>query len=283
MRHTKSLTADAIVQPFVVFTDLDGTLLDHDTYDWRPAESTLQQLKRREIPVVLISSKTLAELAVYRQDIGFQDPVVAENGAAIDVPPDYFTLPCDFHKTVVSRDALQREFVELRRECDVSCSAFFELGTEGIVRATGLTPAQAELANQRDASEPVLWQDTPEALTTFCDRAEQAGLRCLRGGRFVHLMGQTDKVDAMTSLLAAYRQEWSSNSVTSVALGDSPNDLGMLQAADIAVVIPAHHDVAMDLPGHANVLRPSQRGPEGWRTAMQTILSTLDTETENLG
>jgi ribonucleotide monophosphatase NagD (HAD superfamily) len=45
----------------LVFTDLDGTLLDHDTYDWTPARDALDRLTRAGIPVVFTSSKTAAE------------------------------------------------------------------------------------------------------------------------------------------------------------------------------------------------------------------------------
>lgn len=232
----------------------------------------LDVLKERSIPVVLISSKTLDELAVYRQDIGLPDPVVAENGAAIDVPSDYFPAHCAVGASAANRQDLQRAFDALRDAHGVRCTAFYEMGAAGIAQATGLTIAQSELANRRQASEPILWQDSPEALARFSAAASQLGLRCIRGGRFVHLMGQTDKVDAMEQLLAAYQRKWPAATITSIALGDSPNDLAMLRAADIAVVIPARHDTPMVLAGHAQVLRPSLPGPQGWRDAMQTIV-----------
>ena len=46
----------------LVVTDLDGTLLDHDTYDWEPARPAIEELKQRAFPLVLNSSKTIAEL-----------------------------------------------------------------------------------------------------------------------------------------------------------------------------------------------------------------------------
>lgn len=42
----------------ILFSDLDGTLLDHDTYDWSPAQPALKQLAALEVPLVLTSSKT---------------------------------------------------------------------------------------------------------------------------------------------------------------------------------------------------------------------------------
>ena len=48
--------------PLLVFTDLDGSLLDHDTYDWQPASAWLTRLEQRAIPVIPTTSKTRAEL-----------------------------------------------------------------------------------------------------------------------------------------------------------------------------------------------------------------------------
>lgn len=74
--------------PAVVFTDLDGTLLDHHTYSWQPAAPTVERLKRLGVPLVLASSKTRAEMVALRHELGIADPFVVENGAAIYVPGD---------------------------------------------------------------------------------------------------------------------------------------------------------------------------------------------------
>ena len=254
----------------VVFTDLDGTLLDHDTYDWQPAAPVLEELKRRRIPVVLVSSKTLAELEEVRNELGLADPVIAENGAAFDVPDGYFPRPLEWQADAVDRATLQRHLDEIRDDFD--CVSFAELGTAGIAAATGLSPQQAMLANQREASEPILWNDTEQQLAEFTAAAAARGLRCTRGGRFVHLMGAVDKGDAVRKLCDAYRQRWPGVKVESIALGDGPNDLGMLMAADIAVVIRGKHGQPMPLDGHLRVLRPEAPGPEGWALAMRALL-----------
>ena len=50
----------------MVFTDLDGTLLDHDTYRWDEAEPALTLCASRNVPVILVSSKTRAEMNALR-------------------------------------------------------------------------------------------------------------------------------------------------------------------------------------------------------------------------
>ena len=261
-----------------MFSDLDGTLLDHDTYDWRAAAPALALLRTRQIPLVLVSSKTLSELQDYRQQLQLRHPVVAENGAAIDIPDGYFDESLGINAPTVGRQLLQQAYLGAKAELGLDATAFFELGTEGIMDATGLDADQARRANERLASEPILWRDSEEKLERFSEAMREKGLQCVRGGRFVHLMPDTNKAEAMLSLVKAYRKHWSGNDITSVALGDGPNDIRMLEAADIAVVIPGKHEHDMTLKENNRVLYPSAHGPDGWNEAMLSLLQSDEPE-----
>ena len=259
----------------IVFTDLDGTLLDHETYEWQPARPALDTLRERGIPLVLVSSKTLAELEDYRTQLRLKHPVVAENGAAIDVPDEYFP-ETNFSAGTVSRAELQSAYQEVKLAGGFLCEAFHELGVTGIVRETGLTKAQAERANDRLASEPILWLDTDERAAEFEHEMDNRGLRCIRGGRFLHLMRNTSKEKAVRELMDAYARKWPGRVLTSVSLGDGPNDLGMLATTDIAVVIPGKHKHRMTLESQNRILRPESAGPAGWNEAILEILAGHD-------
>ncbi|MGB9606864.1 MAG: hypothetical protein ACPL88_13400, partial [Bryobacteraceae bacterium] len=50
-----------------VFSDLDGTLLDTARYDFTPALPALAALRRHGFPLVLVSSKTRAEMEYWRR------------------------------------------------------------------------------------------------------------------------------------------------------------------------------------------------------------------------
>ena len=264
---------DSADKQMIVFSDLDGSLLDHDTYSWEPARPALERLKEQGIPLVLVSSKTLAELDDYRCGLGIEHPVVAENGAAIWVPPDYFAGLVGDSGKMVSREELQTIYGELKVAGSYDCQAFFELGIPGIVRETGLTEAQAARANDRAASEPILWLDSDDRAEQFMQAVRDRGLRCVRGGRFMHLMADTGKEDAVRELMQAYSREWPERVLTSVSLGDGPNDLGMLATTDFAVIIPGRHEHPMPLTSNNRILRPSAAGPAGWNEAMLEILA----------
>ena len=259
----------------IVFTDLDGTLLDHDTYVWTPARPALEKLGELEIPLVLVSSKTLAELEDYRDQLRLPHPVVAENGAVISSPADYFEDSIDCSAESAPRDELRSAYAEVKLAFGFDCEAFYELGVPGIIRETGLAEQQAIRANDRKASEPILWRDTKDRAMQFEQEMNERGLRCIQGGRFLHLIGNTGKEEAVRQLLAGFARKWPDATLVSVSLGDGPNDLGMLSSTDIAVVIPGKHNYSMTLAGTNRVLKPTLPGPAGWNEAMLALLAEL--------
>ncbi|MEQ8937469.1 MAG: HAD-IIB family hydrolase, partial [Gammaproteobacteria bacterium] len=142
-------------QPLVVITDLDGTLLDHDTYQYDAAIPALQELTSRHIPLILNSSKTAAEMKLLRDRLGNQHPFVVENGAGIYLPKG------DDYKKVsfgMDRQAILSVIHQLRSKGQASFTGFADFTIDDIMQKTGLDREQARLASERDFTEPVLWK-----------------------------------------------------------------------------------------------------------------------------
>ncbi|HHH39410.1 MAG TPA: HAD-IIB family hydrolase [Sedimenticola sp.] len=270
-------------QRLLIFTDLDGTLLDHDSYSWEPARPALGQIAARGIPLIFVSSKTRSEILDLRRQLENRHPFVTENGSAVYLPAGYFDLDrphsdgaLDKRLFSTARSRILQVLERLRSEHGYHFRGFADMSVAELVEATGLTPDAAEKAKQRDCSEPIQWLDGEEALQLFRQQLEQEGLRLLRGGRFWHVMGEVDKGDAIRWLIARYRARWPGQRFTSVALGDSPNDLGMLEVVDIPVVIEPARGDALHLGDSERVVYAGAKGPTGWQRAMERILAQTD-------
>lgn len=241
----------------IVFTDLDGTLLDHQTYDAQPARPMLERLAARDVPVILASSKTAAEIAVWQRDLGLGHwPAIVENGAALaDGAFD---------------DRAYRRIRAALAEIGAPFRGFGDMGTAEVAALTGLAPQAARLAQTRAHSEPGLWLGTEAGLPAFLDALKARGITARRGGRFLTLSHGGTKAGRMADLAARFDAD------TSIALGDAPNDAEMLAAADWAVIVRNDHGPGVaPLPDEARVIRTRAAGSEGWREGMAAVLDRL--------
>ncbi len=252
----------------LVFTDLDGTLLDHDSYAWKPAARALRRLSELDIPLIFNSSKTATEIVELRQELQNSHPYIVENGGAVFLPTETGE---EIHHFGANYQQIRRILTSLRNKHDYPFSGFADMGPDGVVAATGLDKASAEAACDRQSTEPLLWQGDDAHLEAFRQDLAKEGLQLVKGGRFFHVMGQTDKGLAMNWLTERYRQADPETKFVLVALGDGPNDLPMLQLADIAVVLRPQTGPALTVSGHTRVIRPGFPGPNGWQEALDEI------------
>jgi len=261
-----------------IFTDLDGTLLDHNSYDYSPALPALRELRRLGIPLIPVSSKTLDELEHLCQVLKLNGPVVAENGAVIAYPGEPPQIaPPGYH--------LLRDFlIDQRTNPDFDTLGFGDMSLEEVMAFTNLPRDNAKRAIRRLASEPFIWRGEAKSLATFRKKVAKAQLRLLQGGRFMHLLGDTDKGLAVGHVIKHLQRD--GKPVTRIiALGDSDNDRDMLLAADIPVIIQRPDGSHLSLAERPDAILTDQPGPAGWNQAVLQLLQQVGGQaagTENL-
>ncbi len=262
----------------IVFTDLDGTLLDHNTYSHEPALPALARLAELKVPVVLASSKTRAEMAVLQAELQLGAPMIFENGGGIHWPLDW--TPTPEKENVVSYHEIRRIIDGLAPNIRSGFSGFGDWSQDRLVAETGLTPDMARRASLREYSEPGIWTGTDEELAEFTDQLRKHGLRMMHGGRFQTICGPASKASRLREIRDHFKSGISSeHAVYTIALGDAPNDVGMLQAADRAFIIANPNGPAVDaLPEEATgkTKRSQLSGPSGWNACVMAMLDELD-------
>ncbi len=267
----------------IVFTDLDGTLLDHDDYSFEAARPALAELEALNIPVILTTSKTATEVLSLRRELDNHHPFIVENGGTIVIPKGYFhtaTLPHAanedaefiYYQLVTSYREIIKLLHALREEHGFKFTGFADMRPTELAKETGLSLDYAMLAKRRDSTEPIKWQDDDRSLQQFKAKLAEHNLNIIQGGRFMHVRANVDKADGVEILIDAYRQEFPDTDWTSIGLGDGGNDLAMLNLVDQAVVIKpktGNSPLVVDSP---NSLITDVPGPAGWNDAMLQLL-----------
>ncbi len=268
----------------IVITDLDGTLLDHQTYDYSPAGAALEELKRRKIPLVLCSSKTASEMIHLREKIKNAHPFIVENGGGIYIPKNYFSvLPAGtWNQNSFQVIPLGRAYLELQRILDrlsaqhhLKIEAFHDMSAKQLALASELPLDQAERSLEREFDLPFRVLSGGNHIDSLEQAAREEDLRLIRGGRFLHLSGLSDKGTAVQSLIELYQIN-SDRAVQVIGLGDSQNDLGLLQEVDIPVLIPNPHSQAPLGDAVPGLRKAKTAGPSGWNEMVLELLADAD-------
>lgn len=264
-----------VINPkMVVFTDLDGTLLERETYSFEKALPAINYLQREGIPIVFCSAKTRAEQEIYRQALGINDPFIVENGGAIFINHGYFSFKFDFQRVQNGYQVIElgKSYNEIRRiikqlsiTTGVNIKGFGDMSVKEVAEETGLSLEAAKLAKQREYDETLVLKGTPQEIDSILQAITAAGLNYSSGGRYYDVMGDNDKGMATRILIDLFRKKF--GQVKTVAIGDSPNDLPMLSAVEIPILVQQPGGIweEMDLP---HLYRVNDIGPKGWAKAL---------------
>ena len=257
----------------LIFTDLDGTLMEHETYSIKPAEEMLRELADRGLVPIFNSSKTRVEIERIQTKFELCAPFVCENGAA------FFEHDSDSKTSCAKefgprRSAWLPDVQLIRHQLKVNFECFDDWSPTQVAQHTGLNEDEAALAKLREYSEPILWRDTSSQLIQFKDALSKINLHLVEGGRFQSIQGNFDKRSPIDWL----RSERKYEHTTIVALGDSPNDAPMLEASHIAAIVKSAKSDKINPVNPNFTIRSTLPGPAGWAESMAKALEILDSK-----
>ncbi|QCS50520.1 HAD-IIB family hydrolase [Picosynechococcus sp. PCC 11901] len=273
---------------FLCFTDLDGTLLNHDDYRYDAAIPTIQTLKKLGIPVIPTTSKTKAEVLELREALGLKDPFIVENGSGIFLESDdprFDFSALDLEMTTeatlttitlgIAYAQARQSLQHLAQQIGEPLTGFGDLSLAALQDLTQLPLAALKQAGDRQFSEPFLRPQTDLGRLEFL--ATKAGLQILVGNRFCHLLGAgAGKGRAVQLLQQAWQQAHLDQApIKTLGLGDSPNDLSLLEAMDVAIAVPGPQGVNPKLVSQIETkgwLVAPEPGAKGWARAVTAQL-----------
>ncbi len=231
----------------VVFSDLDGTLLD-ENYDFSFAQSVVARLKALNVPVVLCSSKTRLEIEYFRKQLSIDTPFSSENGAAIFIPSGYFeagnywtrqTNQYDIIELGIAYSLIRKKFDRIRKTCATEAIGFGDMTPEELAKDSGLKIELAELAKKREYTEPFRINKSNE--TEFLRAIRKEGLHYTVGGKYHHLLGDHDKGKAVLLLKELFFKKF--KQVRTVGVGNQFNDVAMLKVVDMPFFIAKPQEI----------------------------------------
>jgi mannosyl-3-phosphoglycerate phosphatase len=263
----------------IVFTDLDGTLLDHKSYSVRAALPALDLLVRRGLPVIPVSSKTAAEIRRWVKQLTLEGPFICENGCGIVIPKGCLKGRPDGAVEVDGEwrislgagiEEVKLGLEQLSATARFSYRSFGQMTLDELSSLTGLTGKELDQCLAREYDEPFIILGDHD-VDLIAEKAAELGFRLTRGGRFHHLTSGCDKGDAVKIMADLYRKERSDPLF--VGIGDSFNDLPMLQSVDMPFLVQKPDGSYDPLIPEEAARRVNGVGPSGWRAAVERVMT----------
>jgi mannosyl-3-phosphoglycerate phosphatase len=256
----------------VIFTDLDGTLLDRKNFSFEAAAHSLNYLKDHKIPVIFCSAKTRQEQEYYRQKMGMFHPFIVENGGAIYIPEDYFhfrykyNLKKDNYHIIelgISHDRIRKVIEKIRTENSINIRGFSDLTAEEIASFTGMTIDMAVRAREREYDEAIIPLTNRDENKRMLAAIVNSKLNYTSGGSLYEVMGNNDKGKAISILNGLFHKQL--GKIITVGIGDNLNDSPMLQQVDMPFLVqkPDGKWEDIDIKGK-EVYKINGIGPQGW-------------------
>lgn len=253
----------------LIFTDLDGTFLNHDDYSFEASKEALKKIKEQNIPLIFTTSKTKSEVIKLQKKVGIKEPFIVENGAALFIPKDYQGLNFDdlaeegdYKVVIFGKKYQQIVSFYAKYKDEFGMNGFSDMSVEQICNLTNLDKTKVKLSLKREFTEPFLLEDQSK-LSNLNKLASTYNIKITQGGRFYHLMGdKQDKGVAVKRTVQLFEKFYSQKAI-SIALGDGPNDIVMFQNVDIPIVIKNYLNsyVECDIK---NIQRSTYKGSRGF-------------------
>jgi mannosyl-3-phosphoglycerate phosphatase len=272
----------------LIFTALEGALVDTHSDSFEDAEEALSELDRRKIALVLLTSRTREEIDPIRRKMGHNHPFVTENGGGIFFPDGYFSLriPDSVRVARYLSVAQGRPYAEvcealddIAEECAVGVAGFHHMSLREVADNTGLRPKDAELARAREFDEPFYFTSADDkSIARFVETARKRGFDTRRGPTFWHFSAKCDAARAVRSLAQLFR-EATHIKLRLVGIGGGEVDLPWLRAMDHAVLLPDPREAGepsehpQETSGRTkSIVMGEAPGAAGWNKAILDII-----------
>jgi mannosyl-3-phosphoglycerate phosphatase family protein len=276
---------------YLIFSDIDNTLLQSyiikegeiyhtEKYDGE-IKTIVKKIRDNNIPLILCSTKTRLEQEKIRKYLEIDDPFIVENGGAIVIPDNYFSIDLEelglsikhINKSLVielgkSYNRIIEILQEVREIFEIKFIAVHDLSIAELAQKVGISINDAKLMASREYSETILEINNNE-LNKLKKILEDRGLRILQGTRYNTISSLHDKGSAISILKKLYSIKFEKEKIESIGIGDAINDIPMFENVDKAFLVRNIQNGYASMKIN-NLTRVNGIGQRGWK---ETILN----------
>lgn len=263
----------------IIFSDIDGSFMNHENYSFDELKLFVARISKI-CKIIFVSSKTYEEIIKLKKKLKISFPFIVENGACIFFPKNDLNIKRGKINFIeigdhvgykisrfVSKDyKLKLNF--LKKE--FSFKFFSEINIKNAKKITNLNFSSLLDSKKRMFTDPIFWQDKENKILDFQSRLKDLKLETSIGGRFIHVSDNFNKGKSVNRFLDIIKSNCNQNPLT-ISVGDSHNDLSMLETTDYSCVVKNAKKKNLILKKTKNKYYSKHFAPEGWKESLNYI------------
>ena len=174
---------------------------------------------------------------------------------------------------------IRRQLAILSIEWGNRYQSLCDLSDKQVAAVTGLDLEGAARAKQREHCETLIWLGTPADRTAFAEQVETLDMRCLQGGRFVHVLASGGKAEAVSWLHHKIcRERPGFDGAISLSAGDAENDVEMLEVTDLSLLVRSPVNEPPTVRRQGGLVISDTEGPAGWAEGIEALIERVEEE-----
>ena len=259
----------------IIFTDLDGSLLNKDTFRFDEIEDYFRELVSKGIKIIPNSSKTEAELLDFNEQYNLNLSFIAENGSSIH----RLNLIDEHLPNFISMGRTLDKIYEIYNETIPSdlkqkIILISKLNYKEQEKIFGLPFNKIKLAMKRKYSIPIIFNGSKVEKNELTKIINDAGLTVQTGGRIMNICDNVNKSKAIVKTLELISTEIK-NEIITISVGDNQNDIDMLKETDYSCLVK-NDNFDSSLIDIDNLIKSSQLSPLGWADVIKTAIQKIE-------
>jgi len=247
----------------IIFTDLDGSLLNNETFKFDEIKNFIINCLKKGIKLIPNTSKTSFEILEFIKELSCEIPYIAENGSSIHnlniLNPDLS------NEIVLARPVheIYEDFTKnIKKKLLLNCNFLSEMDTEKQSNILGLSGRKLELALNRNYTFLITFNGEKNEIKELIEYCHNLGLSLNQGGRVICIGDKVNKLTGMKKTLKIIKSYNEFKDIFTIGVGDSPNDLGMLDEVNFPCLIKRKNNE--NILNKDKYTISTEEAPSGW-------------------
>ncbi len=258
----------------VIFTDLDGSLLHRDTFEFESIKDYIKSLVNKGVIIIPNSSKTEREIEKFNEELGVNLPYISENGSSIN---GLNLITSNFpDKLILSREMQELSKIfenKVPEKLKEKCLQVSKMSKKEQENIFGRKDEKLKDALNRKYTLPLLFKGDKNEKKRLLKILSSNSLTLQEGGRVSNLCDNINKVKSMNRVIKILKK--TEDKIKTIAVGDNYNDLDMLKNCDIPCFV-FNDQFIQDQINIDNLIFSNKPSPEGWADVIKRALVKLD-------